>query len=312
RARARRWRIGARARLRAPRRGAQDAAGRPPRPRAREHLRLHGAAPGGGGERVGRFTGPREARARPLRRRRGRPAHPARRSPGRRFVPLVARPGARGAPAGRLRRADGQARGRRARPRRRAPRSSAPAPAQGARRERADPRLRRRRRAAPRAPSRVLPARPLHPSAPRRRGDARAGSLRLTFRSLREHCTPAHVTRTTPLGGLNDMSELANDPVPPAIRDILALFAGELRDQRFGDLDHEALELLADETRARAKEVEQARAALESTLASLDEAREALTARARQGLAYASVYAASDPELSAKIAGLEGEDKPTR
>lgn len=108
------------------------------------------------------------------------------------------------------------------------------------------------------------------------------------------------------------MSELANDPVPPAIRDILALFAGELRDQRFGDLDHEALELLADETRARAKEVEQARAALESTLASLDEAREALTAQARQGLAYASVYAASDPELSAKIAGLEGEHKPAR
>lgn len=108
------------------------------------------------------------------------------------------------------------------------------------------------------------------------------------------------------------MSELANDPVPPAIRDILALFGGELRDQRFGDLDHEALERLADETRARAREVEQQRAALEAALASLDVAREALTTRARQGLAYAAVYGASDPALAEKLAALEAEHEAPR
>lgn len=108
------------------------------------------------------------------------------------------------------------------------------------------------------------------------------------------------------------MSELANDPVPPVIRDILALFAGELRDQRFGDLDHEALERLAGETRERAKEVDRARASLEAALSELEAAREALSTRARQGLAYATVFAASDPALSATIAALEAEEPRER
>ena len=108
------------------------------------------------------------------------------------------------------------------------------------------------------------------------------------------------------------MSELANDPVPPVIRDILALFAGDLRDQRFGDLDHEALEQLAGETRERAKEVDRARAALEAALTALETAREALSARAHQGLAYATVFAASDPALAASIAALEVAPKPPR
>lgn len=105
------------------------------------------------------------------------------------------------------------------------------------------------------------------------------------------------------------MTEPANDPVPPAIRDILALFAGELCDQRFGDLDHAQLDALATETRARAQEVEQARATLDAALDTLAQAREALSTRARQGLAYASVFAASDPELGAKIASLEAASK---
>lgn len=107
------------------------------------------------------------------------------------------------------------------------------------------------------------------------------------------------------------MSELANDPVPPVIRDILALFAGELREQRFGDLDSEALERLAAETRERAKEVDRARAALEDALGALEAAREALSTRAQQGLAYAAVFAAADPALAATIAALEvAPEKP--
>lgn len=105
------------------------------------------------------------------------------------------------------------------------------------------------------------------------------------------------------------MTELANDPVPPAVRDILALFAGDLREQRFGDLDHAQLDELAAETRARAKEVERARATLDAALGTLEEAREALSTRARQGLAYAAVFAASDSELGAKIASLQAASK---
>jgi hypothetical protein len=108
------------------------------------------------------------------------------------------------------------------------------------------------------------------------------------------------------------MSELANDPVPPVIRDILALFAGDLRDQRCGDLDHAALERLAEATRERAKEVDRARAALETALAGLEAARDVLSTRAHQGLAYATVFAASDPALSATIAALEADPKEPR
>jgi hypothetical protein len=106
------------------------------------------------------------------------------------------------------------------------------------------------------------------------------------------------------------MTELPNDPVPPAIRGILALFAGELREQRFGDLDAASLEALADEARARAREVEKARAELDRTIVALEEAREALATRARQGLAYAEIYAASDPELRAKIDALVSSEPP--
>lgn len=98
---------------------------------------------------------------------------------------------------------------------------------------------------------------------------------------------------------------MADDPIPARARAVLALFANELRGQRFGDLDAEALEALAERARAAALDVERARVALEAAQAASSEAREALTARAEQALAYAKVFAAGDSALAARLAELD-------
>lgn len=97
---------------------------------------------------------------------------------------------------------------------------------------------------------------------------------------------------------------LTADPVPPRVRDILNLFAGELAEQRFGELDAHALETLAEQTRACAKEVERARAVLDEALTALEASRAALTLRAEQGLEYARIFARENPALSARLGAL--------
>lgn len=105
---------------------------------------------------------------------------------------------------------------------------------------------------------------------------------------------------------------MADDPIPPNVRDVLDLFAGELRDQRFGDLDAGSLDELAERTRAAAHDVERARDALDAAHAELAEAREALAQRAEQALAYARVFAASDEALAARLRELERPEAPKR
>lgn len=103
---------------------------------------------------------------------------------------------------------------------------------------------------------------------------------------------------------------MSDDAIPSHAREVLALFAGELRGQRFGDLDAEALEALAARTREAAAEVERARAALDEAHARLAEARDALCARAEQALAYARVFAGGDPSLAARLGQLEPAAAP--
>ncbi len=106
----------------------------------------------------------------------------------------------------------------------------------------------------------------------------------------------------------------SDDPIPSRVRDVLALFRSELGEQRFGDLDAAALDELAEHARACAREVERARAALESAQSSLATARDELTRRVEQALAYATVFAQGDEALSARLAALggAGEQPPKR
>jgi hypothetical protein len=104
----------------------------------------------------------------------------------------------------------------------------------------------------------------------------------------------------------------AADPVPPLVRDILRLFEGELANERFGDVDAAALGELAERTRARAHEVDRARAVLDEALAELEQSRAELTRRAEQGLEYARIFAREDAELTARLEALEERRAPKR
>jgi hypothetical protein len=89
-------------------------------------------------------------------------------------------------------------------------------------------------------------------------------------------------------------------------RDVLALFSDTLSDLRFPDVDGDRLELAASELEQAQDEVESAEAALEAARAKRDEANHALEALARKALAYARVFADSDPELAAKVEAIGG------
>lgn len=106
------------------------------------------------------------------------------------------------------------------------------------------------------------------------------------------------------------MSE--TDPVPALARDVMSLFEEALAEQRFGDVDRESLERLAERTRADAERVEAARAALDDAQQALERSRGALFRRAEQGLAYARVFAADAPELAARLEALDARRAPKK
>jgi multidrug efflux pump subunit AcrA (membrane-fusion protein) len=79
--------------------------------------------------------------------------------------------------------------------------------------------------------------------------------------------------------------------LPAGVRELLDLFAAELPDVRFADLDREALEADAERVRALGEALAQVEAALERARADLNAAREHLLDRSRRALAYARIYA---------------------
>lgn len=101
-----------------------------------------------------------------------------------------------------------------------------------------------------------------------------------------------------------------DDPVPAELRAVLELFAAELRGVSFPGVDAARLGQHAEEVRARARDVERAQAALDAALGALGERTSALSALAGRALAYARVYAADNAELAARLADLEGGDRP--
>ena len=106
------------------------------------------------------------------------------------------------------------------------------------------------------------------------------------------------------------MSTPVPDPVPAAARAILDLFANELRGVGFPGVDAGLLGQLAEEVRARARDVEKAETALDAARAALDERIAALDTLSERGLAYARIYAADEPALAARLADLNLVERP--
>jgi len=103
-----------------------------------------------------------------------------------------------------------------------------------------------------------------------------------------------------------------DDSLSPRVKEILALFRDDLAEQRFGDLDADALRALAERARERSLEVAEARATLDATLGELEATRGELSRRAEQALSYARVFAETDPELKEKIEALDALAAPPK
>jgi hypothetical protein len=85
------------------------------------------------------------------------------------------------------------------------------------------------------------------------------------------------------------------------VQTVIDLFATELTDVRFGDVDARTLAAAAEELRAAADVVASAEARLAEARSDLREREEQLLQHAQRALAYARVYAEANADLSARL-----------
>jgi hypothetical protein len=95
-----------------------------------------------------------------------------------------------------------------------------------------------------------------------------------------------------------------SNPIPTAVKELLALFDGPLADVRFPDVDGATLREQVASVDAAVKDVEAAAAAWAEAKRTVDARLEALLQKAQRTLAYARVYAEDKPELDAQLAAL--------
>jgi len=91
------------------------------------------------------------------------------------------------------------------------------------------------------------------------------------------------------------------DAVAAPLRDVLAIFADDLADVRFPDIDAAVLNAAAGVVEDVAGDVARLEAALDEARRRLDEAHDALTAKAARGVAYARVFAIGDDDLMGRL-----------
>lgn len=114
----------------------------------------------------------------------------------------------------------------------------------------------------------------------------------------------------TPTPAAADAARAA-DTLPPALRELVAIFEGPLSEVRFPGVDSKVLTELAAQADRETVRVEELRAQLDSAHSGLIDVKARLQRAAEQGLAYAKVFAAGDAELLARLAevNLGGEPK---
>ncbi|WP_164011305.1 hypothetical protein [Pyxidicoccus trucidator] len=95
-----------------------------------------------------------------------------------------------------------------------------------------------------------------------------------------------------------------NDPISPALRALLELFATELSEVRFPDVDAEVLDDASAVVREKAMAVARAQAALDAARLALHESQDVLLQKGQRALAYARVFSEENAELSAKLEGI--------
>lgn len=96
------------------------------------------------------------------------------------------------------------------------------------------------------------------------------------------------------------------DPITPFCRDVIALFRETLPEVRFPELDRDRLEAEAAGASQAQLEVERLERELEDARQRAREAAARLTRSAEQALAYARVYAISQPVVLEALTAMEG------
>ncbi|MHA7634709.1 hypothetical protein [Corallococcus sp. M7] len=95
-----------------------------------------------------------------------------------------------------------------------------------------------------------------------------------------------------------------NDSISPALRALLELFATDLADVKFPDVDTAVLGESAAHVREKAEAVARAQAALDAARQALNESQESLLQKGQRALAYAKVFAEDDAELVSKLEAI--------
>ncbi len=95
-----------------------------------------------------------------------------------------------------------------------------------------------------------------------------------------------------------------HDPIPAPVQAVLTLFEGPLDGVAFPGLDAGVLEERAEDVRARADDLAEARRSLEEARIQLEASQEDLLSHAKRGLAYAKIFAESDPGLTDDVSRI--------
>ncbi|MBM4282613.1 MAG: hypothetical protein FJ137_18295 [Deltaproteobacteria bacterium] len=112
---------------------------------------------------------------------------------------------------------------------------------------------------------------------------------------------PSAAVTTLPHAAAAAAATGVDDPLGVPLRDVLALFADELADVRFPDVDDATLRAAAAAVADAHVEVRRLEGALHDARRALDEAHDALLLRAQRGVAYARVFADGDAALLARL-----------
>lgn len=114
---------------------------------------------------------------------------------------------------------------------------------------------------------------------------------------------------------MSEAHDESPDLISPALSELLAVFEGPLAEVRFPGVDKTVLRTLVDQVRNHGQKLAALRAQLDGLQSGLTEAQLKLVRAAEQGLAYAKVFAASDPALAERlgeIALVSGEEPRRR
>lgn len=107
------------------------------------------------------------------------------------------------------------------------------------------------------------------------------------------------------------LTSTTESAIAPPLQSLIDLFASELAQVKFPDVDLAVLNEAAAKVREKAEAVARAEAALDVARAALADSQEALLAKGHRALAYARVYAEEDEALSAKLEAV-GLPRPPR